>query len=148
MKLARKHDRKDRYRRLESRLQKLEAENGKLRNERAAALRFSRLSDLRARGFVFEIAEELEDTASFSDEQFDRHCKRIPQRYQKAVVGNDFLPTPRVSDAKPDKYEKALGDKVKEIHSRNLKSGKQVGYADIVAQAETELKGAGIQKTA
>lgn len=154
MKLAREKDKKDRFRRLERRLEKVESENTQLRQERVAALRYSRLSDLKSAGFIFEVAEELEDTAAFSDEQFDRHCKRIPQRYTRAPVGDRPLFVPQNipgDDKKPGAADEARGKRVKEKHEMYRKAEEAAvrrgekpvhkSYAEIVDEVETEFRG-------
>lgn len=154
MKLAREKDKKDRFRRLERRLEKVETENTQLRHERVAALRYSRLSDLKSAGFIFEVAEELEDTAAFSDEQFDRHCKRIPQRYTRAPVAERQLFVPQNipgDDKKPGASDEARGKRVKEKHEMYRKAEENAvrrgekavhkSYAEIVDEVETEFRG-------
>jgi hypothetical protein len=154
MKLARKSDRKDRYRRLEKKVDFLLEENKKLKQERSAALRFSRLTDLRSKGFVFEIAEELEDTASFTDEQFERHCKRIPTRYTKVPVGEPRFYVPENipgDDAKPDKVQAEKGKRVKEKHEMYRKAEEAAvrrgekpqhkTFAEIQDEVEQEFSG-------
>ena len=152
MRLARKSDSKSRYRKMEKRIEAVEAENRELRKRERDAVRFSRLSELKSEGYVFEIAEELEDTAGLTDEQFDRHCKRVATRYSRAPIGETPLFVPRHipgDDKKtPDKYARALGDRVKKIHDRNIKAGRQQSYSEVQAAAEAELRGEGVTKTA
>lgn len=161
MKLARKSDKKSRYRRLEKRLEALEQENAGLRKRERDAIRYSRLADLAARGWVFEIAEELEDTADLDDKQFDRHIERMQTRYSRAPVGEPPFYVPQHIEGdnkKPDDKQKQIGERVKqkaEMYAKReaeaLHRGERVPhktYQEIYDEVSHELNGQATTKTA
>jgi hypothetical protein len=114
------------------------------------AIRYHKLEALRERGILFEMAEELEDVRAMDDKQFEAHIVRMEKKYQRAPVNAPRLPTPMLPQERsgePDKHEKALGDKVKELndlqnvaYDRARKSGGQPpphkSYYELKAEAE------------
>lgn len=163
MKMAREKDKKDKYAKLQARVEAAEQKLESAEREKRSAVRYHRLDSLKTSGYVFELAEELEETRDYSDEQFDKHCKRIEAKYQKAPVDAARLPTPRFAEkySKPDEAEKAIGDKVKELNdlqNREYENARRAGgqvptrkdYYQLRAEAEKLVtKGAGeVTKTA
>ena len=68
---------------LKQRYSKLEAENVQLKKDLAEArgaeqkaIRYSKLSELKDQGYVFELEDELAHCESFSDDQFEKHTSR------------------------------------------------------------------------
>lgn len=161
MKMAKKRDKKDRYSRLKARVQRQGQELAQIKQEKREALRYARLSDLKSEGYVFELGEELEETKDFTDDQFDRHCKRI-RKYSKAPVNEGMLPTPMFTErsGKPDKFSKQVEDKVKKLVDEQNKAqadaqrrGEKLpaykNYYQLRQDAEKLVKGGGeVTKTA
>lgn len=113
----------------------VKADVNSIKQDKVKAERYAKLNDLRISGVVLEVADELKDTADFTDEQFLRHCTKIVERYQRAPVGVG-LPIPRSQnhdgvprDEKAQKYAKAATDKTLELRGRGI----QVEFPDVLA---------------
>jgi hypothetical protein len=102
------------------------------------AVRYAKLSELQNSGYIFTIDEELADTAPLNDEQFERHCTKIVERYQRAPIGQGLYIPPSEKrdgisrDEKVERYSKVAGDVAKELVAR----GQKVDYAAIRANVE------------
>lgn len=70
----------------------LRAELAKIRAEQDLKERYSRLESLRGQGYCFDLDDEIQATAQYSQEQFQRHCERTITKYQRLPVGSATLP--------------------------------------------------------
>lgn len=75
--------------RTEKRTAAVEKEVNELRLKLSRAEREKALVQLQSEGFDLDRAEELNEIAEFSDEQFTKHLDRIRKRYQRAPVAID-----------------------------------------------------------
>lgn len=102
---------------LKTRYAKLESETATVRTEKRQAVRYQKLSDIAAQGYVLEPVDELADTETLNDEQFDKHCERIVAKYQRVQLGSLWTPKPLSYDgstreAKSQKFAKQARDNV------------------------------------
>ena len=71
---------------LTARLDALEAENRSLKAKLTGSERYSKLANLKQKGYEFDLTEELGKVSAQSDEQFTQHCGTIEKYYRKAVT--------------------------------------------------------------
>lgn len=121
-----------------SELDSLKARVGTIEADKKKAVRYSKLDGLRTQGFVINVDEELADTDPLNDEQFEKHCTKIVERYAKAPVGRTLYIPPSEkrdgvpADEKVHRYAKVAGDIALDLQ----KKGKPVDYAAIRANVE------------
>lgn len=107
--------------------------------EKKKVLRYSKLDGLRLQGLVINVDEELADTEPLNDEQFDKHCTKIVERYAKAPIGRPLYVPPAEKrdgvprDEKVQRYAKVAADVALDLQK---KTGKPVDYAAIRANVE------------
>lgn len=101
---------RDRYARVERDLKNAQAELFAVRRERTVATRYSRLAEL-ANEFDLDPAAEQQETAAFTDEQFDRHCTVTVAKYSRRdpMGGMPTLPLkPLYTVTEPSAEEKRV----------------------------------------
>lgn len=100
----------------------------KLELSERRAVRYQKLSEIAAKGYTFDVEEEIEDAKDMSDDQFTKHCERIVKQYQR--VPTDMLPVAASDRLQHAARVKGAGDaerreKYSKIAQENcLKSGK------------------------
>jgi hypothetical protein len=108
-------------------------------SEKKKVLRYSKLDGLRLQGLVINVDEELADTEPLNDEQFDKHCTKIVERYAKAPIGRPLYVPPAEKrdgtsrDEKVQRYAKVAAEVALD---QQKKTGKPVDYAAIRANVE------------
>lgn len=99
---------------LQTQLNAVQADNAKLRNEieteRRDVARYSKLNEL-AEEYDFDVKEEQELVADYSDEQFERHITKTITRYSKRDDVLNFT-LPMDPDVDVDKYSRGGKAKV------------------------------------
>lgn len=134
---------------IEDRLAKLETENEQTKAENAAlkaklvgAERYSKLSGLAAQGIEMDLTEEMEVVATQSDEQFDKYCKRISDKYRRSPSAvADFSAFHQAGrktspDAKPqNEFDTLTEDQNEEVVKYALNNG-----LDYIAARERYIK--------
>lgn len=106
---------------------KLQAEVGKIRQQGRRAERYQKLSGLHMEGFVFDVDEEVQDTADLSDAAFEKHCDRIVSKYQRIPSGSLPMPRPAVRGQGDDQQrrEKYAKQAAENLNRRFQETGKR-----------------------
>lgn len=134
---------------IEARLEKLETENEQTKAENAAlkaklvgAERYSKLSGLAAQGIEMDLNEEMEVVSTQSDEQFDKYCKRIADKYRRSPAAvADFSAFHQAGrktapDGKPvNEFDTLTEDQNEEVVKYALNNG-----LDYIAARERYIK--------
>lgn len=100
-------------------------------SEAVKAVRYQKLSELQASGYVLDPDEEIVEASAMSEEQFQKHTDRIVQRYQRVPTGMmvGIKPSPftngTASTEKSQKYAKQASENV--LAARN--KGVKIDYA-------------------
>lgn len=109
----------------EKRLTALEAENKALREARhedrlkyQRQVRAADLKQLVSEGYALDVAEEVEEVATMSEENYKKYVDRVRKRYSRVPVGEDFIHTARISEGGPRQADSSIRDKAIEIAGR------------------------------
>ena len=149
-------DEKDQYSKsaglqaLEARLQAIEAENASLKAKLIGSERYSKLSNLKAQGFEFDVQGELGRVATQTDEQFAAHCETIEKYYRKSPTAvadfSELLGTGRQNDLPSDNgIDELSAEDAKAVAKYSLREG--IGYGAArdryIAEKKTNKNAAG-----
>lgn len=149
-------DEKDQYSKsaglqaLEARLQAVEAENASLKAKLIGSERYSKLSNLKAQGFEFDVQGELGRVATQTDEQFAAHCDTIEKYYRKSPAAvadfSELLGTGRQNDLPSDNgIDELSAEDAKAVAKYSLREG--IGYGAArdryIAEKKTNKNAAG-----
>lgn len=95
------------------------------------AERYQKLSELRDKGYEFELDGELKLTASYTPDQFATHCSKVVTRYSRLPIGGPNLPTldddptPLIAKRIEDITEKDRDEVVKYAMQHSISNFKQ-----------------------
>jgi hypothetical protein len=120
---------KDNYARDQSLIQKAnyeralaekDAELQALRTQARQSDRYSRLSAMAAQGFQFDVTEELNLTADFTDDQFNRHVEKAVAKYERIplAVNVPVMTTPGLTAPVAKQSEHYQRQRREEIQNR------------------------------
>lgn len=121
----------------EERLTTVESEIGDIKRDKVRAVRYSKLSDLRSEGFVIDVDQELTDVKEFTDAQFDRHCTKIVERYQRAPIGHS-IPVPAAEKHVVEQQETRVrySKTARQVCEEAAKTNKHLDYGSVLANVE------------
>lgn len=109
----------------------LSAEVDGAKAEARRAVRYQKLTDLAAQGYVIEPKEELAEVESIDDAAFARHTDTIVKKYQRIPVG--MIPVPKgIEDTDADKKLVQYHKEARELCDAAVKAGKHINYRDAV----------------
>jgi len=110
------------------------------------ATRYQKLTELQAQGYVFEIEAEAADCESMTAEQFDKHCDRIVNRYQRVPIGRTLPqePAKRYAGESPEqrrqRYSKQAAEmaaiRVEQLRKAKKKADYKTEYDAALAELE------------
>lgn len=127
-----------RARAAEERLAGLETRLTSIEGDKVRAVRYSKLADLRTEGYVVDIDAELTDAKDMTDAQFDRHCTKIVQHYQRAPIGHSIpIPASEKRDGVPrDEVRTQYSKTARAVCEEAVKKNKPLDYGTVLANVE------------
>lgn len=109
----------------------LSAEVDGAKAEARRAVRYQKLTDLAAQGYVIEPKEELVEVESLDDAAFAKHTDTIVKKYQRIPAG--MIPVPKgIEDTDADKKLVQYHKEARELCDAAVKAGKHINYRDAV----------------
>ncbi len=122
----------------EERLAAVETQVAEIKTDKVRAQRYAKLADLRTSGYVVDVDQELEDAKGLTDEQFERQCTKIVERYARAPIGHSLpIPKSEMHDGTPRDEKRTRYSKVaREVCLDAQKTGKTLDYGTVLANVE------------
>lgn len=102
------------------------------------AVRYSKLAQLEQQGYVFDMAEELDETINLNDDQFSKHLNRIQAKYQRVPTGGLPQEQPRRIQSADLATRARYAKEAVNLCDRERRKGNHISYEEALELAKNQ----------